>query len=159
MFRALEHLRGITDDECRRLRLRGIRNTNHLLHAATLEIDRERISRSTGVPPSRLLEFAHQCALLEISSVEAYLAPLRRIGITSQKVLKRMDPVDLHRRLVEALGFGGAPALGMVEYWIAQAHSIDVIEEPGPAAQPVQLSSPSLLHASPEAMRSGPEQP
>ena len=146
MLRALEHLRGITDEECRRLRGRGVRNTNQLLHAATLEIDRDRVARSSGIPAPRLLEFAHQCALLEISGVDAYLPALRRLGITSQKALKRRDAAELHLQLVEALGFGAAPALGMVEYWVAQARSIDVIEQEEPdAEQPVQFTSPSLL--------------
>ena len=149
MLRALEHLRGITDEECRRLRGRGVRNTNQLLHATTLEIDRDTLARSSGIPAPRLLEFAHQCALLEISGVEAYLAALRRLGITSQKSLKRRAAEELHGQLVEALGFGGAPALGMVEYWVAQARSIDVIEQEEPEAeQPVQLTSPSLLQTS-----------
>jgi hypothetical protein len=158
MLRALEHLRGITEDECRRLRLRGIRNTNHLLHAATLEIDREALARRTGIPGPRLLEFAHQCALGEVSGAEAYLPALRRLGITSQKTLRAQDPADLYQRLVDALGFGAAPAFGMVEYWIAQARSIDVIEEPGVHAAPVQLTSPSLLHPA-ETRRTGPDQP
>lgn len=144
MLRALEHLRGITEDECRRLRGRSIRNTNQLLHAATLEIDRETIARRTGIPEPRLLEFANQCALLEVSGLEAYIPVLRRLGITSQKALKGQDAGVLYGRLVEALGFGAAPALSQVEYWISQARSIDVIEEPG-GAEPVQTTSPSVV--------------
>lgn len=145
MLRALEHLRGITPDECRRLRGRGIRNTNQLLHAATLEIDRETIAGRTGIPAPRLLEFANQCAMLEVSGVEAYLPVLRRLGITSQKELKRQDAAELYGRVVEALGFGAAPAASQVEYWVSQARSIDMIEEPQAEVQPAQLESPSLL--------------
>ena len=160
MLRALEHLRGITEDECRHLRSRGIRNTNQLLHAATLQIDRNTIAKRTGIPEPRLLEFAHQCALLEVSGLEAYIPTLRRLGITSQKGLKGQDSQELYRRLVEALGFGAAPAPSQVEYWISQVRSIDVIEEIGEAAEPpVQLASPSLLHESPETQRTGPDQP
>lgn len=145
MLRALEHLRGITPDECRRVRGRAIRNTNQLLHVTTLEIDRETIARRTGIPEPRLLEFANQCALLEVSGVEAYLPVLRRLGITSQKALKRQDAGELYRKLVEAIGFGSAPAPSQVEYWVSQARSIDVIEDPGAEAQPAQLESPSLI--------------
>jgi len=148
MLRALEHLRGITPDECRHLRGSGIRNTNQLLHSATLEIDRETIARRTGIPAPRLLEFANQCALLEISGVEAYLPVLRRLGITSQKGLKRQDAAELYRNVLEAVGFGAAPAPTQVEYWISQARSIDVIEEA--EALPAQLESPSLLGNPPE---------
>ena len=145
MLRALEHLRGITPDECRRLRGRGIRNTNQLLHAATLEIDRATIAGRTGIPAPRLLEFANQCAMLEVSGVEAYLPVLRRLGITSQKELKRQDSAELYHRVVEAVGFGAAPAPSQVEYWVSQARSIDMIEEPEAEVQPAQLESPSLL--------------
>jgi uncharacterized protein DUF4332 len=145
MLRALEHLRGITPDECRHLRNRGIRNTNQLLHVTTLEIDRETIARRTGIPSPRLLEFANQCALLEVSGTERYLPVLRRLGITGQKPLKTMDAAELYRRLVDAVGFGGAPTYGDVEYWISQARSIDVIEDPETEVQPAQLESPSVL--------------
>jgi uncharacterized protein DUF4332 len=145
MLRALEHLRGVTPDECRRLRGRGIRNTNQLLHSATLEIDRETIARRTGIPAPRLLEFANQCAMLEISGVEAYLPVLRRLGITSQKELKRQDAAELYSRVIEAVGFGAAPAPSQVEYWVSQARSIDMIEEPDAEVRPAQLESPSLL--------------
>ena len=159
MLRALEHLRGITTEECRRLRNGGIRHTNQLLHVTTLEIDRTTIARRTGIPEPRLLEFAHQCALLEVSGIEAYVPVLRRLGITSQKALKRQDAAEFHQRMVEALGFGAAPALSQVEYWISQVRSIDVIEE-GEAAEepPVQFASPSLL-STPTAERTGADQP
>ena len=145
MLRALEHLRGITPDECRRLRNRGIRNTNQLLHATTLEIDRDTIAQRTGISAPRLLEFANQCAMLEVSGVEAYLPVLRRLGITIQKALKRQDAAELYQRVVEAVGFGAAPAPTQVEYWVSQARSIDVIEEPDAEAQPAQFESPSLI--------------
>ena len=147
MLRALEHLRGITLDEGRHLRSRGIRNTNQLLHVTTLEIDRERLARRTGIPAPRLLEFANQCALLEISGIEAYLPVLRRLGVTSQKALKHQEAAELYGRLVEAVGFGASPAASQVEYWISQARSIDMIEDP--EGLPAQLESPSLLGTPP----------
>src|SRR2546421_4458541 len=109
--KTLEYLRGITADECRRLRGRGILHTNHLLHAATLQIDRERLQRRTGIPPDRLLEFAHQCALLEVSGMERYLPVIRRLGIDGLKTLKKQDAEELHRQLVEAVALAGAPRL------------------------------------------------
>jgi hypothetical protein len=158
MLRALEHLRGINEDEVRQLHHRGISNTNQLLHATTLEIDRQTVARKTGIPEPRLLEFANQAALLEVSGLEAYIPVLRRLGITGQKALKRADADELYRRLVEAVGFGAAPALSQVEYWISQVRSIDVIEEPGDESLPAQLESPSLLHPL-ETQRSGPAEP
>src|SRR5579884_1307182 len=134
----LEYLRGITSDDVRRLRALGARNTLELLHITTLEIDRATVSRKTGIPEPRLLEFAHQCALLEISGVERYVPVLRRLGITSQKALKRADAADLHARVRDALGAAGSPTLSTVEYWIAQARSIDVIEDLESEEAPVQ---------------------
>ncbi len=150
-MKSLAHLRGITDADVRRLRGRGIQHTNQLLHACTLEIDRNTVSRRTGISPERLLEFAHQCAMLEVSSIERWLPVVRRLGITDLKVLREQDAPALHRRLVEAVGLGGAPSLSMVEYWISQARSIDVIEEERPSAVDV---SPSIHAATPEALRS-----
>ena len=149
-MKSLEHLRGITVDDVRRLRERGILHTNQLLHACTLEIDRDTISRRTGISSDRLLQFAHQCALLEVSAMERWLPVVRRLGVADLKVLRTQDPADLHRRLVEAVGLGGAPSLSMVQYWISQARSIDMIEEERPSA--VDLS-PSLTGSPGEVTR------
>ena len=143
-MKSLAHLRGITDADVRRLRARGILHTNQLLHACTLEIDRNTIARRTGISPDRLLEFAHQCALLEVSSLDRWLMVVRRLGVTDLKVLRTQDPVQLHRRILEAVGLAGAPALPMVEYWVSQARSIDMIEEERPSVVEV---SPSVTPA------------
>lgn len=149
-MKSLAHLRGINDAEVRRLRDRGIRHTNQLLHACTLEIDRETVSRRTGISPDRLLEFAHQCALMEVSSLDRWLMVVRRLGITDLKILRTQDAPNLHQRIVEAVGLGGAPTLAMVEYWVSQARSIDMIEEERPSAVEV---SPSISPEAAEAAR------
>ena len=149
-MKSLEHLRGITADDVRRLRERGIQHSNQLLHACTLEIDRDTVSRRTGISADRLLEFAHQCALLEVSSIERWLPVVRRLGVTDLKVLREQDAPALHRRIIEAVGLSGAPTLSMVEYWISQARSIDVIEEERPSAVEV---SPSIHAGTPESER------
>lgn len=147
-MKTLEYLRGISAEDCRKLRERGIRHTNQLLHATTLDIDRQRLSKRTGISAARLLELGRQCALLEISGMERYLPVVRRLGITSLKVLKRADPADLHRKVVDAVGMAGAPSLSMVQYWISQARTCDTMEEPEEAA-PAQWESPALLTRTP----------
>lgn len=129
-MKTLEYLRGISAEDCRKLRSRGIRHTNQLLHAVTLDIDRQRLSARTGISPERLLEFGHQCALLEISGMERFQPIVRRLGITSLKILKETDPEELHARVVDSVGMAGAPTLSMVQYWISQARTCDIIEEP-----------------------------
>jgi hypothetical protein len=143
-MKTLEYLPGSSQEDCRRLWARGIRHSNQLLHAVTLEIDRQRLSAKTGISEPRLLELGRQCALLEISGMEPYLPVVRRLGITGLKQLKRTDPEELHSRILEALGWMGAPSLTMVQYWISQARMIDVMEEPGEGA-PAQRESPALL--------------
>jgi hypothetical protein len=133
MYRTLEYLRGISDDDVKRLRSRGIQHTNQLLHRTSLGIDRERLSRRTGISPDRLLEFAHQCTLLEVSGMERCLPIIRRLGINSMKELRAQDPVELHAKVVDAVGLAGAPGLSDVEYWISQASALDIVEEPEPA--------------------------
>ena len=130
MYRTLEYLSGISDDDVSRLRSRGIRHTNQLLHRTSLEIDRERLSKRTGISPDRLLEFAHQCTLLEVSGMERWVSLVRRLGINSMKDLRAQDPKGLHAKLVEAIGLAGAPGLTDVEYWISQATALDIVEEP-----------------------------
>ena len=130
MYRTLEYLRGIADDDVRRLRSRGIQHTNQLLHRTSLGIDRERLSKKTGISPDRLLEFAHQCTLLEVSGMERCLPVIRRLGINSMKELRAQDAHELRSKLVEAIGLAGAPTLSDVQYWISQSTALDIVEEP-----------------------------
>jgi hypothetical protein len=134
MYRTLEYLSGISDDDVQRLRSRGINHTNQLLHRTSLAIDRERLAKKTGISPDRLLEFAHQCTLLEVSGMERWVSLVRRLGINSMKDLRAQDPKELHAKLVEAIGLAGAPSRSDVQYWISQATALDIVEEPERAA-------------------------
>ena len=138
MYRTLEYLSGISDDDVQRLRSRGIHHTNQLLHKTSLAIDRERLAKKTGISPDRLLEFAHQCTLLEVSGMERWVSLVRRLGINSMKELRAQDPKELHAKLTEAIGLAGAPSFSDVQYWISQATALDIVEEPErEAAEPI----------------------
>ena len=130
MYRTLEYLPGMTDADVERLRSRGIRHTNQLLHRTSLGIDRDRLAKKTGISADRLLEFCHQCTMLEVSGMDRWLPLVRRLGINSMKDLRAQDAPALHARLVEAIGLAGAPGLSDVQYWISQATALDIIEEP-----------------------------
>ena len=132
MYRTLEYLNGISDDDVRRLHTVGIRHTNQLLHRASLEIDRKRLEKRTGITQARLFEFVNQCTLLEVSGMERWIALMRRLGIESLKELHAQNAKDLHAKLLEAIGLAGAPTLSDVEYWISQAGPLDIVEEPEP---------------------------
>jgi uncharacterized protein DUF4332 len=138
MYRTLEYLSGISDDDVRRLHAVGIRHTNQLLHRASLGIDRMRLEKKTGITRERLFEFVNQCTLLEVSGMERWISLVRRLGVNSLKDLHAKDPKNLHAELLEAIGLAGAPTLGEVEYWIGQAGPLDIVEEPEPEkARPV----------------------
>ena len=130
MYRTLEYLPGIADSDVSRLRAVGIRHTNQLLHRTSLEIDRKRLFKKTGIPEDRLFELANQCTLLEVSAMERWVPLVRRLGIGTMKDLRAQDAKALHARLVEAIGLAGAPRLTDVEYWISQATALDIVEEP-----------------------------
>ena len=129
MMKRLEHLHGITGEECERLRGIGVHHTNQLIHATTLVIDRERIERRTGIPVERSYALGQQASLMEISGLQRHLKVLMRLGVSTLRQLGGSDAAGLHRRLAEALGVN-APSLSEVEYWISQAHHIDVVEDP-----------------------------
>ena len=129
VYRTLEYLNGISDDDVSRLRAVGIRHTNQFLHRASLEIDRKRLSKKTGISPDRLLE----CTLLEVSGMERWIPLTRRLGIGSMKDLHAQDAAALHKKLIEAIGLTGAPGVTDVQYWISQATALDIVEEPEPA--------------------------
>ncbi len=133
MYRTLEYLRGISDSDVRRLRAVGIQHTNQLLHKTSLEVDRQRISKRTGITTERLLEFAHQCTLMEVSGMQRHLQIVRRFGVETVKELRAQDADELHAKLVDAVGLAGAPSHSDVQYWISQATGLDIIEEPEPA--------------------------
>jgi uncharacterized protein DUF4332 len=132
MYRTLEYLSGISDEDVRRLRAVGIRHTNQLLHRTSLDIDRRRLAKKTGISPERLLEFVHQCTLLEVSGMDRWIALVRRLGIDSMADLRAQDPKSLHARLVEAIGLAGAPSISDVQYWISQGTALDIVEPPEP---------------------------
>ena len=133
MYRTLEYLSGISDDDVRRLRAVGIHHTNQFLHRASLDIDRRRLFKKTGISTERLIEFAHQCTLLEVSGMERWVPLVRRLGINSMHDLRAQDAGELHRKLIEAIGLAGAPSLTDVQYWISQATALDIVEQPEPA--------------------------
>jgi hypothetical protein len=130
VYRTLEYLHGISDDDVKRLRSRGVNHTNQLLHRTSLAIDRERLSKRTGISADRLYEFANQCTLLEVSGMERFLPVVRRLGIHSMPALRAQDPKELHQNIVDAVGLAGSPTLSDVEYWIGQASALDIVEEP-----------------------------
>src|ERR1700674_1246067 len=130
MYRTLEYLRGISEDDVRRLRSRRIHHTIQLLHRTSLGIDRQRLSKMTGISTDRLLEFSHQCTLFEVSGMDRSLPVIRRLGIDSMKALRAQDAQELHAKLVDAIGLAGAPSLSDVQYWISQATALDIVEEP-----------------------------
>jgi len=130
MYRTLEYLSGISDEDVQRLRAAGIRHTNQLLHRTSLDIDRKRLSKKTGISPERLLEFVHQCTMLEVSGMDRWIQLLRRLGIESMTDLHVQDAHALHARLVEAIGLAGAPSFSDVQYWISQATALDIVEPP-----------------------------
>jgi hypothetical protein len=74
-----------------------------------------------------------------------YLPIVRRLGITNLKQLKRAEAEDLHEKVVDAVGLAGAPTLEMVQYWISQARTCDMLEDP--AGTPAQVESPNLMVA------------
>ena len=132
MYRTLEYLPGISDGDVERLRARGIKHTNQLLHRTSLAIDRDRLAKRTGISAARLYEFANQCTLLEVSGIDRFLPVVRRLGINSMKALREQDANDLHERVVDAIGLAGAPTISDVQYWISQATALDIVEEPEP---------------------------
>ena len=134
MYRTLEYLRGISDDDVARLRARGIRHTNQLLHRTSLGIDRARLSKKTGITTDRLFEFVNQCTLLEVSGMDHFLPVIRRLGIESMGDLRAQDSHTLHAKVVDAVGLAGAPSVSDVQYWISQATALDIVEQPEPKA-------------------------
>ncbi len=134
MYRTLEYLRGISPDDVARLRARGIRHTNQLLHRTSLGIDRERLSKKTGISTDRLFEFVNQCTLLEVSGMDHFLPVIRRLGIESMGDLRAQDARVLHGKVVDAAGLAGAPTFSDVQYWISQATALDIVEAPEPKA-------------------------
>ena len=132
MYRTLEYLNGMSDSDVQRLRAVGIRHTNQLLHRASLDIDRNRLSKKTGISKDRLLEFVHQCTLLEVSGMDRWIPLVRRLGINSMEDLRAQDAMTLHAKLLEAIGLAGAPGLTDVQYWISQATGLDIVEPPDP---------------------------
>jgi Domain of unknown function (DUF4332) len=132
VYRTLEYLDGISDEDVRRLRTVGIRHTNQFLHRASLDIDRKRLAKKTGITRDRLFELVNQCTLLEVSGMDRWIPLMRRMGVDSMRDLRSQEAPGLHAQLLEAIGLAGAPTLSEVQYWISQATALDIVEQPEP---------------------------
>ena len=132
VYRTLEYLSGISQDDVGRFHSVGIRHTNQLLHRASLAIDRDRLSKRTGVSRDRLFEFVNQCTLLEVSGMDRWIQLVRRLGVNSMRDLRAQDAGAFHAKLAEAIGLAGGPSLSEVQYWISQATALDIVEDPEP---------------------------
>jgi Domain of unknown function (DUF4332) len=99
------------------------------LHRTSLAIDRDRLAKRTGISADRLLEFAHQCTLLEVSGMTRFLPIIARLGIRTLRDLRAQDADSLHAKIADAIGLAGAPSLSDVQYWISQATALDIVEE------------------------------
>ncbi len=146
----LAYIAGIAKQETEALEALGIAHTNQLLHLTSVGIDRQRVCARTGISPDRLCEFARQCSLMEVTGILPYLRYLPQVGINGPKDLRRADPLALQKGLERAVGPHRAPTTQMVEYWISQERSIDVLEEDGEMA-PASLSSPSVFGQPPQS--------
>src|SRR5258708_40093799 len=104
VYRTLEYLYGISDSDVRRLRAVGIHHTNQLLHRTSLEIDRKRLAKKTGITNERLFEFVNQCALRDDSALERWIDLMSRFAISTMKDLPAHDAGQLHSRRADATG-------------------------------------------------------
>ena len=111
MYRTLEYLRGISDDDARRLRARGIQHTNRLLHRTSLSIDRERLSKRSGISTDRLLEFAHQCTLLEVSGMDRFLPIIPVSVVGSEEIYPMVADI------APVAKFFGLPYFPITPFW------------------------------------------
>jgi hypothetical protein len=126
----IEHLPGLTSQDCQKLQGHGIKTTGQLLQHAQTPSGRATLAAQIGVPPKYVMKWA---ALADLASIPAvgcqYCGLLLHSGIASSQHLAQIPLGQLHQRI---LRFQVAtlqrrdlcPDLGTLTTWITQAQRL-----------------------------------
>ncbi len=128
----IEEIEGIGPAFARKLRAAGIDTVEHLLSAGAGPGGRAEIETKTGIAGGNILRWCNHADLMRIHGVgKQYAELLEASGVDTVKELRNRNAANLAAKLAEinaAKNISGVtPAESMVEKWIAEAKTLEVV--------------------------------
>lgn len=100
MSGTFDEIDNIGESQKRALAKMGVTSPETLLNACRTATDRAKISRATGIPEAKLLEWANLADLMRVPHLgPGYAQLLLRVGVTNVAALGRCGPDELRARL------------------------------------------------------------
>lgn len=128
----IEEIEGIGNVFAQKLRAAGIETVEGLLSAGAGRKGREEIEEKTGIAGGHILRWCNHADLMRIKGVgKQYAELLEAAGVDTVKELRNRNAVNLAAKLSEvndAKNISGVtPAPSMVEKWIEEAKTLEVV--------------------------------
>lgn len=122
-------IRGIQEAQAAKLIAQQIKNSEHLLNAATTPKARATLAASAGMSEKDVLELANRADLARVKGIgKVFSDLLENAGVDTVKELAQRKPANLHAKLAEVnteKQFAKrAPTLVEVTDWVEQAKAL-----------------------------------
>lgn len=122
-------IRGIQEAQAAKLIAQQIKNSEHLLNAATTPKARATLAASAGMSEKDVLELANRADLARVKGIgKVFSDLLENAGVDTVKELAQRKPANLHAKLAEVnteKQFAKrAPTLVEVTNWVEQAKAL-----------------------------------
>ncbi len=107
----------------------GIKDTRDYLERSKTPVEREKLSKETGIPEKLILEWANLSDLMRIDGVaEEYADLMEEAGVDTVKELKNRVPENLYEKMKEINEMKNLvrrlPSLNDVKSWVEQAKEL-----------------------------------
>lgn len=128
----IEEIEGIGNVYAQKLRAAGIETVEGLLSAGAGPKGRAEIEEKTGIAGGHILRWCNHADLMRIKGVgKQYAELLEAAGVDTVKELRNRNAANLAAKLAEvndAKNISGVtPAESMVEKWVAEAKTLEVV--------------------------------
>lgn len=126
---SIGEMRDINPKEATKLRKAGVRTTESLLKQASTKKGRTELAKATGLDADRIAAWVDCADLMRVKGVGAeYADLLRTVGVDNASALRRRNPQNLLKAMVEANDSNRAvrrlPTESMVVAWVGAASEL-----------------------------------
>ncbi len=129
MALSLSELKGMSAGLAKKLRSRGIRNSDQFLNAVRTPQQRRDLSKKLSASANTLLELANRADLARVVGIgKIYSNLLENSGVDTVKEMAKRTPAKLHATLARHNSNrrpkGRAPSMKEATQWVKQAKSL-----------------------------------
>ena len=129
MSTQLNDLRGITDETADKLKDLKIKDSDQLLEATKMPLQRKSLAEQLGIPQQEVLRLANSADLSRINGVGgAFSDLLEKAGVDTVKELAMRRADNLHSKIIEINDKESlvkqVPSTTQVETWVTEAKAL-----------------------------------